>query len=191
MAKPFDTQFLNKTVISVVKDTFQEMCHVDFSAEPVVTERDIIEYGGRMRFSPMEKFNGPTYAGVVTYYFSQKDLNAGLAVGTFALFVKEEFVEKIAKAFGHAKVDLDNEDLLMENIGEFCRILTENIKKEFQSNGYSDLVISTPLKYKNVVPEGAQFDYNLFKKQELVFSFWNEQCIVVEACMGSVPKKSQ
>jgi hypothetical protein len=191
MMVPFDTRFLNDTIISVVNDTFKEMCHVDFTAEPVVTEREIIEYDGRMRLTPMEKFNGPAYAGVINYYISQKDQNAGLAVGTFVLYVKEEFAEKIVKAFGHTRVDMDNEDILKENINQFCKILAEKVKNALVSNGYSDLLSSPPLVYKNVVPEGAKFDYNLFKKQELIFSFWNKQCIVAEACMGSVPRRSK
>jgi hypothetical protein len=178
---------LNKTVISVVTDAFKELCHVEPGAEPVVVEKEIIEYDGRMRLSPMEKFNGPACVGVVTYHLSEKDQKDNIAVGTFALFIKEDVVEKVLKALGRPKADMDNDEVVLDGIGEFCRILAENVRKGFAAEGYSSLLASEPLKYRNAVPEGVPFDYALFRKQELTFNFWNRNCVVIEACLGHVP----
>jgi len=191
MAKPFDIHILNNTAISAVNEVFKELCHADPTAEPVITEKEIIEYDSRMRVMPMEKFNGLAYAGVINYYLSQKDLDTGLAVGTFIFIIKEEYAEKLIRAMGRVKVDMDNEDAVRESLGEFGKALAQKIKDAVVSNSYADLLISTPLIYKNVVPEGAQFDYNLYKKQELIFSFWNKQCVVVEVCMGNVPQRAR
>ncbi len=191
MAKKFDNQVLNTMIMGVVEDTFKQMCHVAFSAEPVVVERDIIEYDGRMRLSPMEKFNGPAYVAVVNYYLSQKHLDVHDAVGTFVLYVKEDMVEKLFKAFGRPASEAEDEANCLDIIGELCNIIGGNFKNELLTLDFIDLTLSSPYKYKNVVPDGAQFDYNLFKKQEISFSFWKERCVVVEACIGTVPTKGR
>jgi hypothetical protein len=189
MTNPFDTQFLNNSIVAVVKDVFLQLCHVEPLTEPAILERDIIEYDGRMRLSPMEKFNGPAYAAAAVYYLTEKDRKDNVPVGNFVLFVKGEFVEKILKAQGQAKADIDNDELVLENVGKFCEVLSQNFLKELESNGYPGLLQSPVLNYKNVVPEGVPFDYNLFKKQEIIFSYWSEHSIVIEACMGHVPRK--
>ena len=191
MPKLFDNQVLNTTIMGVVEETFKQMCHVDFSAEPVAAERDIIEYNGRMRVFPMEKFNAPAYVGVVNYYFTQKDLDGGHAIGAFVFMIKDEMVEKLFKAFNRPASEAENEAIALDIIGEFTNILAGNVKNELRSLEYHDLIISAPYKYKNVVPEGVQFDYNLFKKQEIIFTLWKEKCVVVEACMGYVPQKGK
>lgn len=188
MAKEFDKQVLHTTIVSVVENAFDKMCHVKFGAAPIILEKDILEYNSRMRVFPMEKFNGPAYVATINFYFSPKDLESENAVGTFVLYVKEEIAEKISRALGHGARDAENEDLLLDNCGEFCNVLASGVKKELVGLNYADLTISAPTKHKNTVPEGVQFDYSLFKRQEITFTFWGQKCIVVEACMGWVPQ---
>ncbi len=191
MVKEFDKQVLYTTIMGVVESTFDKMCHVKFGAEPIVVEKDILEYNSRMRVFPMEKFNGPAYVASINYYLSQKDLENENAIGTFVLFVKEDVAEKLLRAFGYGSRDAENESLLFDNCGEFCNVLAGNVKNELVGLNYADLTMSAPSKYKNAVPEGVQFDYSLFKKQEVTFTFWGQKCIVVEACMGWVPQKAR
>lgn len=178
-------------IISVVEDTFKQMCHVAPSAEPVAGEKDIIEYDGRMRLFPMEKFNAPAYVAIVNYYLSPKHLEAKDAVGTFILYFKEDLVERLFKAFGRSASESENEQACLDVVGDLCQVIAENLKKQILALDLADLTLSAPYKYKNAVLEGAQFDYNLFKKQEVAFSFWKEKCVVVEACMGHVPTKGR
>jgi hypothetical protein len=191
MAKLFDNQVLNTTILGVVEETFKQMCHVDFSADPVTTEKEIIEYDGRMRLFPMEKFNAPAYVGVVYYYLSKRDLNEGHPVGTFVFYVKEDMVDRLFRAFGRPVSEAEDEAVCADVVGEMANILAGNVKNELRGLEYEDLLISAPTKHKNVVPEGVQFDYNLFKKQEIMFSFWKEKCIAVEACMGYIAQKKK
>ncbi|MBF0331252.1 MAG: chemotaxis protein CheX [Candidatus Omnitrophica bacterium] len=191
MAQLFDNQVLNTTIMGVVDETFKQMCHVNFSAEPVVTERDIIEYEGRMRVFPMEKFNCPAYVGIVNYYLSQTDMKDKMAVGMFSLFVKEDMLEKFFRAFDRPMSEAEDEAVCLDVIGEMTNILAGNVKNQLRELEYADLFISAPFKYKNVVPEGAQFDYSLFKKQEIIFTLWKEKCVAVEACMGYVAQRKK
>ncbi len=188
MPKPIEKQVLEATVIRVVEDTFRQLCHVEFSAQPVADEKDIIEYNGNMRLFPMDKFNGQAYAGVVNFYLTQKDLEEKYPVGTFVLYVKEEVMEKLARALGRSSREAEDELTVLSVVGEFAGILGGNVRNELKAQGYNNLLPSSPRAYKNVVPEGAPFDYNLFRKQEFIFSFWKQRCIVVETCIGAVPR---
>ncbi|MFH0753617.1 MAG: chemotaxis protein CheX [Candidatus Omnitrophota bacterium] len=191
MAKLFDNQVLNTSVLGVVEETFKQMCHVAFSAEPVVTEREIIEYNGRMRLFPMEKFNAPAYVGLVNYYVSQRDMDEKHAVGTFVFYVKEDIVDKLFRAFSRPVSEAEDEAVCLDVVGEMTNILAGNVKNELRSLDYQDVVISTPSTYKNVVAQGAPFDYSLFRKQEFMFTYWREKCIAVEACMGYLSQKKK
>ncbi|MBF0122194.1 MAG: chemotaxis protein CheX [Candidatus Omnitrophica bacterium] len=191
MAKEFDKELLNKTVISIVGDTFQKLCRAKFSADPVVLERDIIEFDGRLSVSPMEKFDAPAYAGVVNFFLSQKDLTEEVAVGMFVLIIKEEIMEKFSKAMGRSSRDSEDDEIMLDVCGEMTNILAGNLKNELVSLGYAELVLSTPSKYRNTIRGGVLFDYSLYQKQEIIFSFWNQKSVAIEVCMGAVPLKGR
>jgi hypothetical protein len=177
--------------MGVVQDTFKKMLHIESAVDPVVFEKDIIEYDGFMRVFPMEKFNGPVFISYVNFYLTQKELEKNNTDGTFVFFVKEDVAEKLLKAFGRPLKEAEDEEVLMDIVGEFCNILAGNVKNELVGLGYADISMSAPHKSKNSVPDGVPFDYELFTKQELSFTFWNQKCIVVEACMGNIPQKGK
>lgn len=189
MAKPFDTELLNTTIIEVVKDSFKKLLHIEPVGDPTVIERDLIEFDSRMRVFPMEKFNGPVIVAFVNFFLSQKDLDDNAAVGAFVFFIKEELAEKLLKAFGRPLKDGESEEALMDNTGEFCVLLAGDLKNALAAAGYAPLLISEAFKYKNSVPDGIPFDYDLYHKQEISFNFWNQKSVVIEACMGSVSQK--
>jgi hypothetical protein len=187
MAKAFDVQVLNTTIMGVVQETFRKMLHVESVVDPLVVEKDIIEYNSNMRVFPMEKFNGPVYVSGINFYLTQRELEKNNPDGTFVLFVKEDVAEKLLKAFGRPAKEAEDEDILMDIVGEFCNILAGNLKNELVGLGYSDISMSAPSKHKNSIPDGVPFDYELYVKQEITFTYWNQKCIVIEACMGNIP----
>jgi hypothetical protein len=190
MADFFDTQVLSTSIVNVVKDTFDKMAHVKMTAEPVIAERDIIEYDGNMRLFPMEKFNGPCFISYVNFYLSPTDLTAHRrAVGTFVVYIKEDIIEKVLKAFGRSIKDAEHEEVVLSICGELCNLLAGNLKNDLAQAKYVDFFISEPSNFKNHVSAGAPFDYNLYTKQECIFSFWGQKCIVIEACIGRIPSK--
>jgi hypothetical protein len=191
MAKKPDDQSVNTAIISIVDDTFEQLYHAVRSVEPVIVEKNIIEYDGRMRLFPMEKFNAPAYVAVINYHLSQKKLEAVDSVGTFVLYVKEDVVDKLFKAFGYSAAEAEDEVKCMDVVGQLGDILAGNLKNKLLTMDCAELVISPPYKYKNAVPAGVPFDYSLFKKQEISFSFWKEKCVVIEACLGNIAAKGR
>lgn len=189
MPKEFDKKILNTASIRVVEDAFERMLHVNSSGDPISAEKDIIEFDSRMRVFPMEKFNGPCYIAAVNFYLSPKDFENSRAVGAFIFYIKEDFAEKLLKAFNRSIKDAEHEDALMDVVGEMAKIIAGNLKNEIAGAGYIDLTVSEPLKYKNHVSDGVQFDYSLYTKQEISFTYWGHKCVAVEVCFGSVPQK--
>jgi hypothetical protein len=191
MAKKPDDQVVSTAVIGIVDDTFEQLYHAVPSVAPVVVERNIIEYDGRMRLFPMEKFNAPAYVAAFSYHLSQKQLEAVDPAGTFILYVKEEMVDKLFKAFGHSVGEAEDEGTCLDVVGQLGAVLAGNLKNKLLSMDCVELVVSPPYTYKNAVPEGVPFDYSLFKKQEISFSFWKEKCIVIEVCLGNISAKGR
>jgi hypothetical protein len=190
MAEFLDTQVLSTKIKSVVTGTFEKMAHVKPAADPLVAERDIIEYDGSMRLFPMEKFNGPCFVSYLNFYLSQADLQSRKrAIGTFVLYVKEDIAEKLLRAFGRSSKEALQEENILDVCGQMCNVLAENLKNELIQANYADLLMSAPANFKNHVPGGAPFDYALYTKQECIFSFWGQKSIVVEACLGRIPGK--
>ena len=99
MAKEFDVQVLNATITGAVLDSFKKMLHVEPQGQPVVVEKEIIEYDSRMRVFPLEKFNGPAYVSFVNYYLSGKDLQTNNAVGAFIFFHQGGYGGEASESF--------------------------------------------------------------------------------------------
>ncbi len=191
MAKKPDDQAVNSEIISIVDDTFEKLYHVVPSAGPGIVEKNIIEYDGRMRLFPMEKFNAPAYVAAFSYHLSQKQLEIVDPAGTFILYVKEDMVEKLFKAFGHSAGEAEDEAKCLDVVGQLGGILAGNLKNRLVEMDCAELFVSSPYTYKNAAPEGVPFDYSLFKKQEISFSFWKEKCIVIEVCLGNIAAKGR
>ena len=191
MAKEFNQEVLNKAIISIVEDTFQKLYRAKFSEDPVVMERDIIEFDGRLSVDPMEKFNTVAHAAAINYFLSQKDLDEEVAVGAIILIIKEDVMDKFSRAMGHSSKDSDDDQVMKDTCGEMLNVLAGNLKGELSRLGYAELFLSAPKKYKNTIRDGVLFDYSLYRKQEITFSFWNQKSVVIEVCMGAVPLRGK
>lgn len=189
MGKEFDKKTLDELIPKIVLRVFERV----FSVKPVqdveIKEREIIEYDSKMRLFPMEKFNGPVYIAVSNLFLSQRDLEQEMSVGTIALFVKEDVIEKLIKGFGHLSRDAENEEIVMGDCATLLREITKEVKESLSSLNYPELMSSDPVKYKNNIPDGVPFNYSLFKKQEFIFSFWGQKSIAIEICLTILPKK--
>lgn len=178
--KAAESQPIATTCLKVIQEAIQSKSMQVFSQDPVIAQREIIEYDSRMRVFPMEKFNGPCYITVVNYYLTDQDLKNHNAYGAFVLYIEEECAGKLLKSLGHKGFDEDDEETVLDICSEFCKLLASNYKNELKNLGYKDLVMSDPLKYHNVVPEGVEFNYSEYVKYELSFYLWKQKALVVD-----------
>ena len=171
------------TLTNVVKSFLEKNGTAALTKEPEIVERDIIEYESRMRVFGMEKFNAPCYISVVNFYPSQKDLEAHNACGALVLYLQLENADKLLKALGHRKFDDGDDEVMLGKCGELSTAIAESFKNEIGSQGSRSLVPSAPLNYKNVVPEGVEFDYNEHKLQEVSFYLWKEKVLAFDVTL--------
>lgn len=188
MSKEFDPQILSKAVQEVVCDAFSRVCRAQPGEEPVVFERDIIESDGRMRLAPMQRFNTTAYASVVNFFLNAQDQKKNYPVGTLAFFVREDMVERFLKAQKVVFKD-DDEGMIKEKVGDFAEVLAGELRNRLASQGYAEVLLSAPENHKNTIPDGIPFNYDLYKKTEILFQFWKQKCVVVEICMGQLPRR--
>lgn len=157
---------------------------LNYTQDPEITERDIIEYESRMRVRGMEKFNAPCYVAATNFYKTQQDLEAHNALGALIIYVEQENAEKLIKALGYKIKNDDDEDEVLPNYsGEFCKTLGEELIKKIGGN-YSSSVLSEPIIGLNTIAEGVEFNYNQYQMYELTFYLWKVKILSVDITLG-------
>ena len=184
---PTNLSYLEE-LAGVLKEVVQKMTartgKINFTGDPKIERRDIIEYQRRMRVSGLEKFNKPAYVSGVSYFRTSKDQEEHKSCGALVLYIEEEFMETLLKALGHTTIDEDTEEALAKKCGEFCLTLAEQFKNEISSQGYNGLVSSEPVSFRNSIPLGLDFSYDQYDKYEVSFSIKNFRVLVAEVTMG-------
>lgn len=183
----FDPQVIATTMMGCVQETFEKMCNVSLSKAPEFNEKEIIEYDGRMRVFGLEKFDGPCYISAINFYVDKKHFEEKDSSGVVVLYIEEEAAEKLGKAMGQSEADLEDEEVVLDTCGEFCNVVVGQFKNELRALGYIDLIISAPIKHKNDISEGVDFQYSEKKLYELNFHVWKRKLIVVDITMAPVP----
>ena len=178
-----------KLLVDGITNMFQERGEIQFSQDPDVERKNIIEYNGRMRAEGMEKFNNPTYVSAINYYLNQKEMERHKAVGTIVVYVEQEYVARIMRLLKYPTVDDEDEEALKDSCGTLCNILAGRFKSEISAKGYVDLEMSHFSSYRNNIPYGAEFCYDEYDKYEVAFYIEKEKRLVVEMTIGRVPHR--
>jgi len=172
------------TVLKDILDKRLSQGNITYSKEPEMGERDIIEYGSRMRTAGMEKFNAPCFLSYVNFFVSEAHMKENDAMGALIVYFDVQSANKTLKALGYPiKLDVEDE-VVMQRSGEFVRSIAEQLKTELSSRGYSSLMIGDPHNYQNFVPEGIPFSYNEYKSYEINFFAWKEKILSVDLTMA-------
>jgi len=185
-AKETNKEKIVKTLISSIQETFKKMSTVAFTKEPDFIERDIIEYSSRMRVCGLEKFNGPCLIGVINYYLNPKEQEVKNPCGALILYVEEENAAKMFKSLGYTVKDDDDEELILDYVGEFGNVIAEKFKNDLMAIGYSDIVFSPCEQFMNDIPEGVAFDYKEAKYHEASFHLWKNKILVTDVTFGDM-----
>ena len=183
----FDLKSLADVLAEVVDKVFKAATPpVLFSEKPVIQERDIIEYHGKMRVSGMEIFNGPTYISAVNFYPSAKDQQENKACGAVVMYLEEGNSEILLKALGQKNIDEDDNQAILNSCADGCKIISERFKTELTAKGYGDLFLSAPKNYHNYVPPGIDFSLDQYKKYELNFLIKGRKVLAVDLTMAPI-----
>ncbi|MBF0531948.1 MAG: hypothetical protein HQL23_02505 [Candidatus Omnitrophica bacterium] len=185
MAEQFDPQMIVTALTNCVQDAFEKKGNVTFSKEAENKERTIIEYNSRMRVFGLEKFGVPCYIAVVNFYLNQQAADGKDTCGTLVLYLEEEIVPNLARAFGQKGPDLEDPEILLEACGEMAKAITGQFKEELRAFGYKDLIASAPQKFKTDIADGVEFPYSERKYHEISFFIQKMKKIVAVICLAS------
>ena len=189
----FDPQVISTTLMGVVQSTFKTMCKLEFTKQPEIIERDVIEYDSKMRTVGFDKFQAPCYIASISYYLSPTHMEQHDACGTMNLYIEEEFAERILAYLNEGSLDEEEEiddemeeETLLDNCGELCNIIAGNFKNEVKGMGFIDLTMSAPVKAKNTVVEGVDFPYSQYRYFEARFELWQKECLIIDVVMAPI-----
>ncbi len=184
--REFDPQVIATTLMGCVQTTLEQMYNLKLSQDPEFEEKEIIEYASRMQTFGLEKFNGPCYISAINFYLSPRHLEEHDPVGAIVIYIREDLAVRFLKALGFEDADEEDEEIVLDCCGELANIITGQFKNELTSLGYKDLTISAPIKAKNDIPGGVEFNYNEYKLYELTFYLWKEKTMVINITMAPV-----
>ena len=184
----FDLKEFATTLIKSVEKAINSKCSFDFTKDPDIIEKNIIEYDSRMRVNAMEKFNGPCYVAAFNFYLSPESLKSGDVKGTLILYLECDCAGGFLKKLGH-KFDDDDQAIVCDYFAEFGNLAANQFKNDISSKGFADLTISAPLKGINDIFEGVPFPYDEYKYYELSFHFLKQKGIVASLTMSPIPSK--
>jgi len=181
-----ETAVIATTLQGSVESLFAAMSKVPFSQDPEISEKDIIEYNSRMRVFGLEKFNGPCFVASCSFYLSEENLKNHAAHGTVVIYLEEDMSTQLLKTLGYKDFNENDEESVLNVCGEFCTALSEQFKNDLQKIGYKDFKISEPLKYKNSISEGVEFNYDQYKMHEISFFMWKQKVLVCDVTMAPI-----
>lgn len=178
-----DAQKYAAKMIDVVQGVFRQKSSIEFSQDPVIVDKNLIEYDSRMRVFGLEKFNGPSYASSVSFYRSQQQMQSHDACGVMNLFIEEEAAGKLLKSLGYTGFDDSDDDAVLEHCADFCNTIAGNFNAELSKMGFSNLSMSDPLKEKNNIAAGVDFPYSQYIYHEVQFFIWKQKAVAVDIVM--------
>ena len=158
--KQLDLKQISEALTVCITQVLEGMSSLTFSQDPDFAQKDIIEYESRFRTSGLSKFNGPCFVTAINYYTSDQAKQQHDTIGALVFYLEYDGAAKILKGLGIKDFIEDDEDNVLDKCGELCKIIAEKFKGEAKKLGYQNLVLSDPLKGKNEINEGIEFDFN-------------------------------
>ena len=192
---PQDSSSHLNTYIEMLRDIInrliQKNAKIQFSKDPVIEKRDIVEYNKKMRVSVLEKFNAPGYLSAINYYLTPKDKETRNAAGAFILYIIDSNLKKFFEATGMAVAGFDDDDLeqVTSKCNQLCQTISDEFCGELKSKGYKDLIASTPISARNTIPEGVDFSFNQYEKCDVSFYIKNIKSLTLEITLPSLKKQ--
>lgn len=185
-SKPAYLEKISKQIVTSVQQSLSERSSVAFSKDPETAVADIIEFDSRMRLFGLEKFNGPCYLSCVQYYTSQEAKTNKDAAGAIVVYFNSLFASRLLKTLGYREFNESDEETVIQSCSEFASVIAQNFSSQLRGLGYPNLVVSDPIKAKNDIPEGIEFDYSQNSYAKASFYIWKEKILAVDVTLPSV-----
>ncbi len=175
-------------LVNTVKKLFRDRGEVEFSKDPILTKRNIVEYNGRMRADGMEKFNNPTFVAAINFYVDAAAMAKHSALGALVVYVEQDYVATMLKRLKYPPIDDEDNKAMCDACGALCNIIAGAFKSALVAGGYKELEMSHFSSYRNTAPNGVEFCFKEYDKYEICFHIDNAKRLVLELTMAPVPK---
>ena len=173
----------------LINRIFQKYGKFQFSQDPEIHRRDIMEYQRHMRVSGLEKFNAPAYVAAVSLYRSQKDAEIHHACGVLVVYILDQNLKKFFEAVGITGFDEDDPEAVMKKCVEFSQTIAAEFKQELIHKGYPELFTSPPAASRNTIDEGVEFSFDQYEKAEVGFFVKKVKSLVLDITLVNLPHR--
>jgi len=168
---------------------FKERGEINFSEQPRMERKQIIEYEGKIRANGIERFDGEvTYVSAVNFYASTADLEKKKTLGVLIVYVEQAFLPRLMKLLQYPPVDDENEQAMLDSIGTLCNIVSGRFKSEIKAGGHIDLEMSHFINYRNNAVVGIDFCKNEYEYYEIDCFIDGQKRVCFDMSMGIIPK---
>ncbi|MBF0330711.1 MAG: hypothetical protein HQL17_02150 [Candidatus Omnitrophica bacterium] len=170
------------------REMLQVKGNFDVSRKPVIVDKEVVSFHGRMRIDGLEKFNRRTVFSVVKFYTDAAHMERDRPVGALTVFVETEHLPKLLWSLEYPRIDEDDDEAMLDGCGTLTNLIAGYYVKEIFDQGYVHLQMSHFESYINTAVNGIAFSVDQTKKCEISFIIQGQKRIVVELTMSNVPR---
>lgn len=179
------------TLAGVVKQILENSGEIRLSSDPLIEKRPITSFTRRMRVFGMEKFDAPTFIGVINFYRNNDDLRRHRALGVLLVYIGQNYIYDLFKKLNYPEIDDEDDEALQDACGTLCNLIAGQFKSEVVRMGYESLEMSPFSHYRNNAFYGVEYDTSSQDKFEISFFIRDLKQIVVELAMGPMHLKKK
>jgi hypothetical protein len=170
---------------NVVRQILLVKGDIRLSADPVIREKEVVQFHKRMRVDGLEKFGQRALVSAVNFYMDKDQMDDLHAVGAMVVYVPVDYIDRLMWLMEYGHVDEDDDGAILDASGTVANLFAGSFVKELMGRGYE---MSHFESFVNTVVDGIYFSPDQDKKYEIEFFIRKEKRIVVELTMGRVPK---
>lgn len=179
---------LSSILVSAVKAILIQKGDIHLSQEPLVCEKEIIQFASRMRVDGLEKFNGRTLVAALNFYVDKERLDAGKALGALIVYIPEDYIARLMWLLDYGRIDEDEEAEVLDACGTVANLIAGCFVKELCGFGYVHLEMGHFSTFVNSPLNGVDFLSQETVKHEMDFFIRDEKRMVLELTMGPLQR---
>ena len=179
---------LSVLLVSAVKKMFSQKGNIYLSQEPVICEKEIVQFAHRMRVDGLEKFNGRTLVAALNFYLDQEHLAHEKAEGALIAYIPEDYIARLMWLLDYGRIDEDSEAETQDACGTVTNLIAGYFVKELKGHGYGHLEMGHFTTFVNSPLNGIDFYSHENVKHEMEFFIRGEKRMVLELTMGNLKR---
>ncbi len=188
---PNDLHGLSRILCVALRKMLMDKGEIGLSREPLIRQKNIVAFQGRLRVDALEKFNTRAVFSAVKFYVDAAHLEADQPVGVLIIFAEVEEIGRLLWKMEYPRIDDDDEAAILDGCGTLANLVAGYFVKELGDRGYIHLQMSHFESHINTALNGIAFASGENKKAEMTFWINGEKRLVAELTMTPLPKANE